>query len=147
MPPDGEHMHRPPVLIIRRVIDELIVRTRPSIRKQPHIIIRLQDLLIAVVEVPVADNKAIATRFQKSPMLGGDAVHHPRDTRHIPISAPPRAFERKPSGQRLIDLGKGPGGELPVIPARPDKSADVIVDGLLHIKTNAAFMPAKVWIL
>lgn len=63
MSANAKHMHRPPVLIVAGVFDELVVEGEPNVAKQLCIIVRLQDLLTGVIEIPIANDKAIAASF------------------------------------------------------------------------------------
>lgn len=47
MPPDGEHMHRPPVLVVSRIIDQLVVEGDPNMLEEFGIVVGFQDFFVS----------------------------------------------------------------------------------------------------
>lgn len=86
-------MNWPPIFIIRRIVNKLIVQRSPDIAEQPGVIVSFQNFLMPIVQVAVSDDEAISAGFKKCAMISGNTINNSGDTGDVLGPFPSGAIE------------------------------------------------------
>src|SRR5665213_3819729 len=145
-------MHRAAIPVVAGIFHVLKVRTDlpvdgtgPLRKRSLDLVIGLENALVAVVQMSVADQEALTSRGQIL-LLGcaqGFARHG--NAQAIIAAMPVAAGQLGAKTQDLIDLGKSKAFLLAVIPSPAQKGAGIAVVGqrLLEIEPEAALLAAR----
>src|ERR1700722_18793757 len=91
-----------PVPVVARVLDELEVRAELHILAELRPVIGLEGLLIAIVEAPIAEAEAAATRREIGAMFTGKPLVADSQSHPIILAPPVHARELATDAQVLV---------------------------------------------
>ena len=90
--PEAEYVDGASVLVVRRVVHELVVEGEPDTAEKSGVIVCFYNCLVAIIQCSISDDEAITAGFQKSAVIGGNAVDDSSDGYYVIISFPTLSF-------------------------------------------------------
>src|SRR5262245_58708342 len=118
MKPAGEDGDRAAVGVVARIEKQLIVEGERRPLVDAPGVVRLHDILPAIVEAPVANQNPQATGLEVGPRLARQSLAHAGNTDPILGPAPAGALQHGAERNAVADIGPADDLDLSWTPAR-----------------------------
>ena len=135
----GKHRNRPPVGVVGRVRNELIIKRNGRLLGDPYGIVGLENLLIGVVQPPVADQQSDASGSEEILVNSRKSVDGSRHADGIIWPLPGGPFQHQAAGNALIDVGERQDFIFAVVPAYAGECAEILAERLLCVGVKPFF--------
>src|SRR5580692_846871 len=134
---ERRHNHRPAGAVVSRIVD--VLHARSHVNAAPHVnrVIRLYDVLAAIVQFAIAEEKAEATIGEVGLVIFADRIGDESNARPVLLAMPPGASRAKSQVEGLIDFRVGEGFSLAVIPAEAAEGGQVMSEILLEVHAES----------
>src|SRR5260370_693868 len=127
------NQHRAAVAVVAGVRD--VLHTGSEVNAAPGVdcVVRLDDILAAIVQFAIAENEAKAAIGEVGLVIFANCVGDECDSSAVLLAMPPYAMRPQSSGEGLIDFGVGEGFGLAVIPAEAAERGQIVGEILLNV--------------